>query len=160
MLKYVNTAVTFAEVPDEISLCISVSNCGHRCLNCHSPELQEDIGIDLEQDLRSLLDRFRGRITCVCFLGQGQDPQALDRCCELCKSYGFKVAIYTGADTAQHLPLSKIDYYKIGHYEPKLGGLDSELTNQRMFKRHDNGEVEDITYKFRHPKRMSLSNSE
>ena len=27
MLKYVNTLVSFSEVPDEISLCIGVSNC-------------------------------------------------------------------------------------------------------------------------------------
>ena len=27
MLKYVDTLVTFSEIPDEISLCINVSNC-------------------------------------------------------------------------------------------------------------------------------------
>ena len=27
MLKYVDTKVTFAEVPNEISLCINISNC-------------------------------------------------------------------------------------------------------------------------------------
>ena len=29
MLKYVNTEITFAEVPDEISLCINISNCSY-----------------------------------------------------------------------------------------------------------------------------------
>ena len=29
MLKYVDTMVTFSEVPDEISLCIEISNCSY-----------------------------------------------------------------------------------------------------------------------------------
>ena len=44
MLKYVDTKVTFSEVPDEISLCISISNCPNHCKGCHSPYLAEDIG--------------------------------------------------------------------------------------------------------------------
>ena len=47
MIKYTETQVTFSEVPDEISLCINISNCPHRCKNCHSPHLQEDIGEEL-----------------------------------------------------------------------------------------------------------------
>ena len=39
MLKYLNCQVTFAEVPDEISLCINITNCPNRCPGCHSPEL-------------------------------------------------------------------------------------------------------------------------
>ena len=44
MLKYVDTKVTFAEVPNEISLCINISNCPCKCHNCHSSYLAEDIG--------------------------------------------------------------------------------------------------------------------
>jgi len=33
-----------AEVPREISLTLSISNCAYRCHNCHSPYLQQDIG--------------------------------------------------------------------------------------------------------------------
>ena len=47
MLKYVNTMVTFSEVPDEISLCIEISNCKCHCKNCHSPYLPDDIGEEL-----------------------------------------------------------------------------------------------------------------
>ena len=38
-LRYVETAVTLAEVPREVSLTISVSNCLYRCSGCHSPYL-------------------------------------------------------------------------------------------------------------------------
>lgn len=43
-LKYVESAVTLEEVPNEISLTISISNCQFRCHSCHSAYLQQDIG--------------------------------------------------------------------------------------------------------------------
>ena len=48
MLKYVNTAITFAEFPDEISLLINISNCPCHCKGCHSAYLAEDIGEPLD----------------------------------------------------------------------------------------------------------------
>ena len=47
MLKYSNYEITFAEIPDEISLCINLTNCPHRCVGCHSPWLQKDNGTPL-----------------------------------------------------------------------------------------------------------------
>jgi anaerobic ribonucleoside-triphosphate reductase activating protein len=44
MLKYVDTAVTFAEFPNEVSLCINISGCPCCCDGCHSPYLSKDIG--------------------------------------------------------------------------------------------------------------------
>ena len=44
MPKYIDARVTFSEVPDEISLCISITGCPYRCFSCHSPHLREDIG--------------------------------------------------------------------------------------------------------------------
>ena len=43
-LRYAEWAVTLEEVPREISLTISISNCLYRCRGCHSPYLQEDVG--------------------------------------------------------------------------------------------------------------------
>ena len=47
MLKYTTCEVTFAEVPDEINLCINISNCPNNCKGCHSPWLKEDNGTPL-----------------------------------------------------------------------------------------------------------------
>ena len=47
MLKYVDSKVVFSEVPDEITLAISISNCPGTCKGCHSPWLREDIGESL-----------------------------------------------------------------------------------------------------------------
>ena len=50
MLKYVETAITFSEVPDEITLCINISNCPCHCKGCHSQYLWEDKGTILNEE--------------------------------------------------------------------------------------------------------------
>ena len=59
-LKYVECAVTMEEVPTEISLTISISNCRFRCHGCHSVYLQQDVGKPLLPDLMPLLRRYEG----------------------------------------------------------------------------------------------------
>lgn len=132
MIKYVSYAVTFAEVPDEISLTLAISNCGGNCPGCHSPELRGDIGRDLEEDLPLLLKKYKDQITCVCFLGQGNDPDALDECLEYVHRHGLKTCLYTGADEFEG-GTTYLTYVKVGHYDEALGGLDSPKTNQRMY---------------------------
>ena len=59
-LKYVEYAETLEEVPTEISLTISISNCRFRCHGCHSAYLQQDVGKPLLLDLMTLLRRYEG----------------------------------------------------------------------------------------------------
>ena len=59
-LKYVEYAVTLEEVPTEISLTISISNCRFRCHGCHSAYLQQDVGKPLLPKLMTLLRRYEG----------------------------------------------------------------------------------------------------
>ena len=157
MIKYVSYAVTFAEVPDEVSLTLAVSNCGGRCAGCHSPELRQDIGRDLEEDLPALIKKYKDQITCVCFLGQGNDIDALNECIEYVYYHGLRVCLYTGGAFPAGCNMCYLTYVKVGHYDEQLGGLDSPRTNQRMFKiphlYKPDGEVvagqpQDITYKF------------
>lgn len=73
LLKYVEAAVTLAEVPEEISLTLSISNCRFRCHGCHSPYLQKDVGRPLLPDIDALIDHYAGLITCVCLMGEGRN---------------------------------------------------------------------------------------
>ena len=137
MIKYTGTmAFAFAEVPDEVTLCINVTNCPHHCEGCHSSYLREDSGIDLEADLFDMLDDCAVDITCVCLMGEGNDIDALCRCLAMIKRRGLKTCLYTGcdkpSDVMQALPY--LDYLKLGHYDQKLGGLDKPTTNQRMYR--------------------------
>jgi len=148
MIKYLSYAITFAEVPDEVSLCFTISNCGFHCKDCHSPELQGDVGKRLMEDIDALLSQYSGRITCVCFLGQGNDANEMSQLVDICNGYGLKTALYTAY---RYNPYSKIrwDYLKVGEYDESKGPLSSPRTNQRMYKCVGNGRIyEDITYRF------------
>ena len=70
--------------------------------------------------------------------------------------YPLKVAWYSGKSSIPNdLDISLFNYIKVGPYIPKLGGLDSETTNQIMYK-VDNGNLIDITYRFKHDSKSSV----
>lgn len=74
MLKYTDVEVTFAEIPDEITLCINLSNCPCHCEGCHSSYLAEDIGEVLTfSKIERLLEKNKG-VTAICFMGGDNDP--------------------------------------------------------------------------------------
>ena len=143
MLKYVNTMVTFSEVPDEISLCIEISNCPCHCKNCHSSYLAEDIGEELNIDsLHELISSNKG-ITCVAFMGGDSNPKEVDQLARIVKKdYNLKSAWYSGRqELAKEIDLKWFDFLKLGPYIEELGPLNSKTTNQKFYK------VENVSYK-------------
>ena len=150
MLKYVNAMVTFSEVPDEISLCIEISNCPCKCVNCHSSYLAQDIGEPLDlQHLTNLIDGNKG-ITCVCIMGGDANPSEVDDIAQDIKEYypKLKVAWYSGKqELSKDINLEFFDFIKLGPYIEELGPLNSKTTNQRFYKIEENKLI-DITYKF------------
>ena len=135
MIKYVSHAITFEEVPDEVCLTVQISNCPHKCFRCHSPYLRKDEGEDLERNLDALLDKYKGRATCLCLMGDGNDRLALMNVLVYAKKRGWKTALYSGyAETeCPYWHWLCLDYLKTGPYIDGLGGLDSEKTNQRFY---------------------------
>ena len=98
MLKYVNTAITFAEFPDEISLLINISNCPCHCKGCHSAYLAEDIGepLDYIALTKLIIDSNKG-ITCVGLMGGDSDPKWINKLAKFIKtSSELKVGWYSG----------------------------------------------------------------
>ena len=93
MLKYLYCKEVFSEVPDEISLALSISNCNIRCNGCNQKELWDDIGKPLSwNSLSNLLSSHRG-ITCVCFMGSGGgEYKSLNKLAAHLKKEGYKVA--------------------------------------------------------------------
>lgn len=159
MVKFVDTLVSFQEVPDEITLCINISNCPCHCEGCHSPYLAEDIGTELTwNELEKLIKNNIG-ISCVCFMGGDSCPDYIEQLASFIKYqswYPLKVAWYSGKSSIPNdLDISLFNYIKVGPYIPKLGGLDSETTNQIMYKVEDE-ELIDITYRFKHDSKSSI----
>ena len=149
MLKYVDTLVTFSEVPDEITLCINITGCKIGCKNCHSSYLAEDIGEGLTLDkIYKLIDNNEG-ITCVCFMGGDSSPKEIDMFARCIKDlYDIKVAWYSGRqELAKEINLKWFDFLKLGPYIEELGPLNSKTTNQRFYKIEENKLI-DITNLF------------
>lgn len=152
MLKYVDTLVSFQEIPDEISLCINISNCPNNCPGCHSAYLKDNIGTALTYtELMRILKDIRG-ITCVCFMGGDKEPWEIQRLAQFVKEKGLKVAWYSGKqELHEDIRLANFDYVKLGPYVEELGPLTSHTTNQVMYKIDhlaDKPFVVDITSRF------------
>lgn len=152
MLKYVDTLVSFQEIPDEISLCINISNCPNNCPGCHSAYLKDDIGTPLTYiELMRILKDIRG-ITCVCFMGGDKEPWEIQRLAQFVREKGLKVAWYSGKqELHEDIRLANFDYVKLGPYVEELGPLTSRNTNQVMYKIDhiaDRPFVVDITSRF------------
>ena len=146
MVKYCGYYITFQEVPNEVALTFTVTNCPYHCEGCHSPWLQTDIGDELtESVIRSLLDKYQGAVTCVCFMGDGNDPIAINRLVKYAHSCGLKTCVYTGSHRNDVEDMGFPTYFKEGKYVRDLGGLSSPSTNQRMWRMEEDGKYHDIT---------------
>lgn len=149
-LKYSNYDIVFQEVPGETTLSINITECPHHCVGCHSQYLAESIGNFLEDDIDELLNKYSGLISCVCLMGGDQKIDSLNRILKKIKLvYGLKTCVYSGNDNMGvfHTSIQWLDYLKIGHYEERLGGLDSKFTNQKFYRIQDRN-FEDITHIF------------
>lgn len=151
-MKYLDYAITFSEFPDEISLCINISNCPFHCPGCHSPELWEDKGEELnEESLATLIGRNPG-ISCVGFMGG--KPGAVNDLANFVKQHWLlKIGWYWGGEyiPKDYINIRNFNYIKVGPYIKELGPLDCPTTNQRMYKYYNYEDLikwEDITYKF------------
>lgn len=154
MLKYTDAQVTFAEIPDEITLCINISNCPCHCKGCHSAYLAEDIGLYLGlAELRKLLLDNEG-ITCICFMGGDSDPSYINEMAEWVRNESnIKIAWYSGRqELSKDIDLMNFDFIKLGPYDEEKGPLNKRTTNQRFYKvfHFSTGRYEliDITHKF------------
>lgn len=151
-MKYVDTLVSFSEIPDEITLCINISNCPNKCEGCHSSWLQENIGIELNNyELYDIINKNSG-ISCVCFMGGDSNPEEINDLAIKIKSKNLKVGWYSGnSEISDKINIKNFDYIKIGPYLKDKGPLSDKNTNQKMYEIiHFTGmdSLKDITYKF------------
>ena len=154
MLKYVDSKVVFAEIPDEITLAINISNCPCHCINCHSSYLAEDIGETLDlQHLTDHIDSNKG-ITCVCIMGGDANPSEVDDIAQDIKEYypELKVGWYSGRqELSKDINLENFDYIKLGPYMKNRGPINCKTTNQVLLEIEvvqDKVFTKDITAKF------------
>lgn len=150
MLKYVDAKVVFAEVPDEVTLAINISNCPCQCKGCHSSYLAQDIGTELTfNEVRKLIKKNSG-ISCIAIMGGDAEPDKINTLASFIINHynSIKVAWYSGRqELSNHIDLCNFDYIKLGPYKEEFGPLNSRTTNQRFYKVNGK-ELVDITSRF------------
>lgn len=150
MLKYVDAKVVFAEVPDEVTLAINISNCPCQCRGCHSSYLAQDIGTELTfNEVRKLIKKNSG-ISCIALMGGDAEPDKVNTLASFITNHynSIKTAWYSGRqELSDSIDLFNFDYIKLGPYKEEFGPLNSRTTNQRFYK-VSGRELVDITSKF------------
>lgn len=149
MIKYAEHMVTFAEIPTEVSLSFNITNCQNRCVGCHSPHLREDTGEELTDDVFDSMIASNKGITCVLFLGEGNDQERLFSLADRARNrLSLKTAVYSGRTDVERSSFERhFDYVKIGPYIEEYGPLNRKTTNQRLFLVSD-GAWSDMTPMF------------
>ena len=150
MLKYVDAKVVFAEVPDEVTLAINISNCPCQCKGCHSSYLAQDIGTELTfNEVRKLIRKNSG-ISCIALMGGDAEPDKVNTLASFITNHynSIKTAWYSGRqELSDSIDLFNFDYIKLGPYKEEFGPLSSKTSNQRFYK-VSGRELIDITNKF------------
>lgn len=144
-LRYKDINIVLQEIPDEISLSISITGCQLACKGCHSSYLwKRGSGNILTDDiLIDFMNKYSDKISCVLFMGGEWLPSELLHKLKLVNTFGLKTALYTGLDYQEikdisNELLSELDYIKVGRWVEELGGLDSIKTNQQFIKLYKN----------------------
>lgn len=154
MLKYTDTKVVFAEVPDEITLAINISNCPCNCENCHSPYLAKDIGERLDFDSLNKIINDNIGVTCISFMGGDANPNDVNNLAEFIRAKypELKIAWYSGRqELSKDINLKNFNYVKLGPYIKDKGPINCKTTNQVLLEIEVvQGKVftKDITAKF------------
>lgn len=149
-LFFSHPQIVLQEVPDEISLAISISGCKNQCKDCHSSfTWQDNYGEVLSNEkLISLLSK-NENITCVLFYGGEWNEKRLLELFDIVLIKNLKICLYTGLefDKISDRIKDKIHYLKVGSYIKERGGLSSSDTNQRMYNMKEKKDITEMFWK-------------
>ena len=133
-MRYYKKEIVLQEVPGEISLCYFICGCPLRCPDCHSAfTWSENTGHLLDfNDYLATLERYRGYISCVLFMGGEWHEGELTALLHAARSRKLSTCLYSGLEDVSPQLKNELTYLKTGPWISALGGLDSSKTNQRL----------------------------
>ena len=86
-MRYYDYNIVLQEVPNEVSLSLSITGCKLSCDGCHSPYLWKEHGEILTNEIfTDLLNKYTGLISCVLFMGGEWHEEELVNLLSLSKS--------------------------------------------------------------------------
>ncbi|WP_299002877.1 anaerobic ribonucleoside-triphosphate reductase activating protein [uncultured Shewanella sp.] len=138
--NFFDVQVVFQEVPDEVSLALTICGCPLRCEGCHRDDIWDPFqGTPLTTHFfKQLLAQYDGLITCVVFFGGEWQPTKLIPLLKLAQQVGLKTCLYTGMSKIPQRIKQYLTYLKTGAWQSNLGGLNSKITNQRFINVNEN----------------------
>jgi anaerobic ribonucleoside-triphosphate reductase activating protein len=114
--------------------------------------LWEDIGLPLNTEaIDAFVTQFGTDITCIAFMGGDADPKGVNQLAQYIHEEHpqFKVAWYSGRlRIPSVVNKADFDFIKVGPYIQHLGPLKKPTTNQRFYRREEDGTFTDITSRF------------
>jgi anaerobic ribonucleoside-triphosphate reductase activating protein len=134
-LHYSAEQIVWQEVPGEVALAYTITGCPVGCKGCHSVDSWPvGSGEPLTQEhLQLQLQKYRGLISCVLFLGGEWQPTALLKLLKQIKNEGLETCLYTGYENVSIALREQLTYLKTGPWIAARGGLESPTTNQRFY---------------------------
>lgn len=137
-MLFFDYSITTLELPGEICLTFYISECQNRCADCHSQELWRPIGSDLNECFSQLIQLYRTKISCICFLGEGKNTATehgeFAGFCKSARQLSLKTCLYSGRDCQLENWMRCFDFVKIGSYKKQYGPITEKTTNQRMYR--------------------------
>lgn len=135
-MKYSDIQIVLQEVPNEISICFTITGCQLRCDGCHSPYLwKKENGNDLTKELFiSTLKQYQGFASCILFMGGEWYENTLIDFLKVAQKMNYKTCLYTGLDDVNDNIKQHLTWLKTGQWKNELGGLDSLNTNQKFIE--------------------------
>ena len=126
MLKVYDYAVTFSEFPDEVALCVNISNCPGMCSCCSEPWLLEDVGEELTNEKIDELVSKHPDITVFGLMGGDSDHSDVERIARHIHANHpkIKVGMYSGREFMSMRLLNCLDLYKIGRWIMPTGPVE------------------------------------
>jgi len=150
-MLFFDYSITHLEMPGDICLTFYISECQNRCPDCHSQDLWKPVGSELPGCFVPLLQLYRQRISCICFLGEGRNTAAehteFAHLCNIARQYELKTCLYSGRDCEIEDWMLCFDFVKVGSYQKEFGPITETTTNQKMYK-INNGKHIDVTHIF------------
>ena len=133
-MRFKDYSIVLQEVPNEVTLCLTITGCKLACDGCHSPYLwKEGSGIELTENIFiGLLERYKNLITCVLFMGGEWEKDTLINFLIISKQNKLKTCLYTGLYEIDSGIKSELTFLKTGPWEKTLGGLENINTNQKF----------------------------
>lgn len=143
LVPVVTTGITMNEVPDKIAYFIELGECTQGCKGCHSEHLR--CPVEHKTPLSTLVEKAdeaieRG-VNAIVVMGGTTNGLSLDDLCTIINALAevAPVCLYSGSDdeyiNSAIGSLSNLTWLKTGSYQEDKGGLTSQKTNQRFYRK-------------------------